>query len=143
MGGALAIPIIIPNGGYRRVAPPPILQILPLVIPAQPGIDFLVLELKSNLDAGLRRHDKSFLCLQAWIVTIPRETLSSPVGWISTLIVRQRFDASDPFGEVGIIGRQRQPLQIERLRRLFGGRAQYELNHRKYRDIGGADGVAN
>ena len=38
---------------------------LPSVIPAEAGIQYFVLELISNLDAGFHRHDKSTIRLKA------------------------------------------------------------------------------
>src|SRR5215510_15322355 len=54
---------------------------------------------------------------------------------VSALVVRERFDALHPAGEVGKSLREREQTQIEWLSRFFGRGAQEQLNQWKYDDV--------
>jgi hypothetical protein len=56
--------------------------------------------------------------------------------WICTLVIRQRFDALYPSGNVGKPVRKWKETKIERLGGFFGRCAQDKLDQRKDADIG-------
>src|SRR5262245_61255369 len=66
---------------------------------------------------------------------VTRTILLSPVRRVCALVIRQRFDALHPSGEVGKSLREREETQLEWLSRFFGRGAQEQLNQWKYDDV--------